>query len=71
MHKTNIQVNGLVVETARITLAQQMCPEVYQQPLRAMMQAQSDGTVVYGVTLVKPMSIQLVPWTKHEVVLCS
>jgi len=36
-----------------------------------MMQAQSDGTVVYGVTLVKPMSIQLVPYTKHEVVLCS
>jgi len=60
-----------VVETARITLALQMCPEVYQQPLRAMMQAQSDGTKVYGVTLVKPISIQLVPWNKHEVVLCS
>ena len=36
-----------------------------------MMQAQSDGTKVYGVTLVKPISIQLVPWNKHEVVLCS
>jgi len=60
-----------VVETTRIKLALQMCPEVYQQPLCAMMLAQSDGTVVYGVSLVNPMSIQLVPHAKHEVVLSS
>jgi len=66
-----ILVNGLVVETARITMALRMCPEVYQEPLCAMMQAQSDCTKVFGVTLVKPLSIQLVPWNKHEVVLCS
>ena len=60
-----------MVETARINLALQMCPEVYQQPLCAMMKAQTDGTVVYGVSLVNPMSIRLVPHTKHEVVLSS
>jgi len=50
-----------VVETARIALALRMCPEVHEQRMRDMITAQSDGTVVHGVSLLKPMAILLVP----------
>jgi len=60
-----------VVETARTAMALRMCQEAGQEPVRAMMQAQSDGSQVFTVTPTQPTSVQLVPWVKHETLLSS
>ena len=60
-----------MAETARIALALRMCPEVHEQRMRDMITAQSDGTVVHGVSLLALMAVRLVPLCWHELLLSS
>ena len=60
-----------MVETARGANALDMCPEDHNKHLRDMITAQSDGTVVHGVSLQAPLGLRLVPHCWHELLLSS
>jgi len=48
-----------------------MCLEDHNKHLRDMITAQSDGTVVHGVSLQAPLGLRLVPHCWHELLLSS
>jgi len=60
-----------VVETAPGVNAVNMCLEDHNKHLRVMIMAQSDGTVVHGVSLQAPLGLRLVPHCWHELLLSS
>jgi len=59
------------VDTTPGVNALTMCRQDHNEHLHVMIMAQSDGTVVHGVSLLAPLRLRLVPHCWHELLLSS